>query len=223
MHSKKTFLLLSLVLALSGCSSTDDKPASVEERNAESQRLAAQKAAADKTAAEKAAAEKAAAEKAAAEKAAAEKAVEVKPVTLEAATGKPLDGTEKPEAAALIEDSIKDPKSELAKRVIYFDYDSAVLKDEYQGLLELHARYLKKFKDAKVFLQGHTDDRGSREYNLALGQRRADAVRKALSLLGVPDAQVEAVSFGEEKPATPGEGEEMWTKNRRAELRYQGE
>lgn len=105
-------------------------------------------------------------------------------------------------------------------RVIYFDYDSYIIKPEFQAIVEAHARYLNADKARKVVIGGHTDERGGREYNLALGQKRAEAVRRALGLLGVADAQVEAVSFGKEKPAAGGSDEEAWAKNRRAEFRY---
>ncbi|KQW51962.1 MULTISPECIES: peptidoglycan-associated lipoprotein Pal [unclassified Roseateles] len=105
------------------------------------------------------------------------------------------------------------------KRVVYFDYDSDVVKEEYRPLVELHAKRLNANKRAALNLEGHTDERGGREYNLALGQRRAEAVAKSLTLLGVGAAQVEAVSFGKERPAAQGGGEEVWAKNRRVELK----
>jgi peptidoglycan-associated lipoprotein len=105
-------------------------------------------------------------------------------------------------------------------KIIYFDFDSYVVKPEFQGAIEAHAKFLTANKARKMAIEGHTDERGGREYNLALGQRRAEAVRRALGLLGVSDAQVEAVSFGKEKPAVPGSDEEAMAKNRRAELNY---
>jgi peptidoglycan-associated lipoprotein len=105
------------------------------------------------------------------------------------------------------------------KRVIYFDFDSDVVKEEYRGLVDLHAKRLNANKRAALMLEGHTDERGGREYNLALGQRRAEAVAKSLTLLGVGAGQVEAVSFGKERPAATGSGEEAWAKNRRVELK----
>lgn len=104
-------------------------------------------------------------------------------------------------------------------RVIYFDYDSNVVKEEFRGAIEGHAKRLTDAKGKKILVEGHTDERGGREYNLALGQRRAEAVQKSLTLLGVGADQVEAVSFGEERPATQGGGEEAWSKNRRAEIK----
>jgi peptidoglycan-associated lipoprotein len=104
--------------------------------------------------------------------------------------------------------------------VVYFDYDSYVVKPEYQSVVESQARYLRADSKRKAMLEGHTDERGGREYNLALGQRRAEAVAKALALLGVTAVQVEAVSFGKEKPAVSGSDEAAMEKNRRVEVKY---
>lgn len=109
----------------------------------------------------------------------------------------------------------------LAKRSIYFDFDSFVIKDEFRPTVEAHARYLVANKGRRVVLQGNTDERGSREYNLALGQKRAEAVRRSLSSLGVTESQMEAVSFGEEKPQSSGTDEAAWAQNRRTDLSYQ--
>lgn len=105
-------------------------------------------------------------------------------------------------------------------RLVYFDYDSYVIKPEFQTLIANHATYIKSDKNRKVVLEGHTDERGGREYNLALGQKRAEAVKRALVLLGVADGQLEAVSFGKEKPAVQGGDESAWSKNRRTEISY---
>ena len=105
-------------------------------------------------------------------------------------------------------------------KIVYFDLDSFVIKPEFQTLIETHARFIKADKARKVAIEGHTDERGGREYNLALGQKRAEAVRAALGLLGAPDSQIEAVSFGKEKPAVPGNDEAAMAKNRRAEISY---
>ena len=105
-------------------------------------------------------------------------------------------------------------------RVVHFDYDSYVIRSDYQSLIESHARFIKASPARKVMLEGHTDDRGGREYNLALGQKRAEAVSRALALLGVPSTQIEAVSFGKEKPAAPGNNEDAYAQNRRVELSY---
>ena len=103
-------------------------------------------------------------------------------------------------------------------RIVYFDFDSFVIKPEFQSVIEAHARYIKADKTRRVAIEGHTDERGGREYNLALGQKRAEAVRTALGLLGVADSQMEAVSFGKEKPAVQGTDEGAMAKNRRAEI-----
>lgn len=105
------------------------------------------------------------------------------------------------------------------KRVVYFDFDSDVVKEEYRPLVDLHAKRLNNNKKLALSLEGNTDERGGREYNLALGQRRAEAVAKSLTLLGVGANQVEAVSFGKERPAVQGSTEEAWAKNRRVELK----
>ena len=106
------------------------------------------------------------------------------------------------------------------EKVVYFDYDSFTVKPEFQATIEAHAQFLKSNGRAKLSLEGHTDQRGGREYNLALGQKRADAVRQSLTLLGVNAAQIETVSFGEEKPAVQGSDESAYAKNRRAEFFY---
>lgn len=105
-------------------------------------------------------------------------------------------------------------------RIVYFDYDSFVVKPEFQSVLETNARILNTNRQRRVQLEGHTDERGGREYNLALGQKRAEAVKRALGLLGVADAQMEAVSFGEEKPAATGGDEAALARNRRVEITY---
>lgn len=104
--------------------------------------------------------------------------------------------------------------------VVYFDYDSFTLKPEASAVLERNAAHLQTNKQFKVQLEGHTDERSGREYNIALGQKRAETVRRALTLLGVSDAQLEAVSFGEEKPAVNGADEAAYAKNRRVEIKY---
>lgn len=104
-------------------------------------------------------------------------------------------------------------------RVIYFDFDSYSVKDEYVGVIDRNARWLNADRKRSLMLEGHTDARGGSEYNLALGQKRADAVARSLGLLGVKESQVEAVSFGKERPAVAGSGEEVWAQNRRVELR----
>ncbi len=111
------------------------------------------------------------------------------------------------------------PPANLA-RIIYFDFDEFTIRPEFTPVLEGHARFLKADAKRKVVLEGHADERGGREYNLALGQKRSEAVRRSLSLMGVSEAQLEAVSFGEEKPANPGNDEAAFSQNRRVELSY---
>ena len=120
-------------------------------------------------------------------------------------------------------DPRKNPASLLSKRSVFFDFDRFEVKDEYRQMLEAHAGYLASKRDARVTLQGNADDRGSREYNLALGQKRAEAVRKALAVLGVSDSQMEAVSFGEEKPRNEANTEEAYAENRRTDVVYSDE
>jgi peptidoglycan-associated lipoprotein len=106
-------------------------------------------------------------------------------------------------------------------RTVYFDLDSYAIRPEFRPLLETHARYLRVNTSRKVVIGGHTDERGSREYNLALSQQRSESLRRALALLGVSNQQVEAIGFGEEKPVAAGSDETAWAKNRRAEIAYQ--
>lgn len=118
---------------------------------------------------------------------------------------------------------LKDPKSQLFKREVYFDLDSYAIRPEFKSLIEAHAKFLQNNPKYKMLIQGNADERGSREYNLALGQKRAEAVKKALQLLGANEAQVEAVSLGKEKPRCTESTEECWAQNRRADILYTGE
>lgn len=118
---------------------------------------------------------------------------------------------------------LTDPNNILSTRRIYFDYDSFTVKPEFNEVVEAHSKYLNEHKDAKLIVQGNTDNRGTAEYNLALGQKRADAVKKQMNALGVSDSQLETVSFGKEKPLESADTEEAWARNRRAELVYDGE
>ena len=119
--------------------------------------------------------------------------------------------------------ALKDPSSPLSRRQIFFDYDKFEVKDEYRPVIEAHAKYLRDNANAKMLVQGNADERGSREYNVALGQRRSDNVKKRLVLLGAREAQVEAVSLGEEKPMCADHNEQCWAKNRRGDMLYGGE
>jgi peptidoglycan-associated lipoprotein len=108
----------------------------------------------------------------------------------------------------------------LAQRVIYFDFDSSEIKGAGTDLVAAHAKYLAANPAIRVRLEGHTDERGSREYNIGLGERRAQSVRRALLLQGASDVQISTVSYGEERPAVPGHDEAAWAKNRRVEIVY---
>jgi peptidoglycan-associated lipoprotein len=118
---------------------------------------------------------------------------------------------------------LKDPNNILSKRNIYFDYDSDAIKAEYRPLIEAHAKYLLANANAKMIVQGNTDERGTREYNLSLGQRRSVAVKQALNLLGVKDGQIETVSYGEEKAAQNCADEACFGQNRRADIVHEGD
>ncbi len=118
---------------------------------------------------------------------------------------------------------LKDPNNILSKRSIYYDFDSYVVMNEYRALVLAHADYLRKNVNAGVLLQGNTDSRGSREYNLALGQRRADSVKNIMLLSGAKASQVESVSLGEEKPRAMNQDESSWSENRRTDIIYWGE
>jgi peptidoglycan-associated lipoprotein len=120
-------------------------------------------------------------------------------------------------------DPLRDPGNILSKRSIYFDFDSNAVKDEFRPVVTAHAKYLGQNRNRRVRIEGNTDERGSREYNLALGQRRADAVREMMQVLGAAPGQIETVSFGEEKPRAQGSEERAWAENRRADIRYAGE
>ena len=138
--------------------------------------------------------------------------------TTQDATVRPLQGDQ-----AGGRDPLKDPSNILSRRSVYFDYDSNVVKDEFKPVVAAHAKYLSSSRAARVTIQGNTDERGSREYNIALGQRRADAVKEMMTLLGASSAQIETVSFGEEKPRAQGSTEQAFAENRRADFVYQGE
>ena len=121
-------------------------------------------------------------------------------------------------------DPTKDPNNILYKRSVYFDYDSNAVKDEFRPVVQAHSKYMTADKrDSKIRIEGNCDERGSREYNLALGQRRAEAVKKVMTVLGVQDGRIETVSFGEEKPQSQGHDEGAWAQNRRADIKYSGE
>ena len=132
------------------------------------------------------------------------------------AGGAGASGTSQSQVASV---DLSQQQATAAPRIVYFDFDSFVVKDEFRPVVEANAKQLNGDRKKKVVIEGHTDERGGREYNLALGQKRAEAVAKSLTLLGVQDTQVEAVSYGKERPAVTGSDESAWAQNRRAELR----
>jgi peptidoglycan-associated lipoprotein len=118
---------------------------------------------------------------------------------------------------------LKDPNNILSKRSIFYDYDKYDVRDEYKPLLQAHANYLKQNRNAKMLIQGNCDERGSREYNIALGQKRSDGVKKMLLLMGAQESQLESVSLGEEKPRCTDATEACYSQNRRGDMLYGGE
>jgi peptidoglycan-associated lipoprotein len=136
----------------------------------------------------------------------------------------PVEAAPKPAVTEKVAvDPLRDPANILSKRSVFFDYDSNVVKEEFRPIVAAHARYLQQNGARRITIQGHTDERGSREYNLALGQRRADAVRQMMLVLGASAGQIETVSFGKEKPRALGSNEQAWAENRRADIVYDGE
>lgn len=130
--------------------------------------------------------------------------------------------TTEPVNATGLPTELTDPKSVLSKRSVYFDLDKYEIKPEHKDLVAAHAKFLVAQPQFKVLLQGNTDERGSSEYNLSLGQKRADVVKKSLQLLGVRENQIESVSLGKEKPKDAGHDEAAWAENRRADFLYKG-
>lgn len=124
---------------------------------------------------------------------------------------------------SLAGDALTNPDNILSKRSVYYDFDSNLIKDEYKPVVAAHARYLRQHNDTAMRIEGNADERGSREYNLALGQRRANAVKQMMQLLGAHTDQIETVSYGEEKPRATGEDEASWAENRRSDIVYRGE
>jgi peptidoglycan-associated lipoprotein len=146
-----------------------------------------------------------------------------KPAAAQPVETRPIGGVDligRPAAGAA---ALKDPNNILSKRSVYYDFDRYDVKDEYKPMIEAHARYLRENGATRMLIQGNTDERGSREYNIALGQRRSEGVKRLLLLLGGREDQIEAVSLGEEKPRATGAGEEAWAQNRRSDMLYPGE
>ena len=148
------------------------------------------------------------------------------PVSSTGTTGTPTTGTTQTTPISGNQgklDPLKDPNNVLSKRVVYFDFDTDAVRSDYAALIQAHASYLAQNRNRNVRLEGHADERGSREYNMALGQRRANAVRKATTVLGVGNERIETISFGEDKPKSTGHDESAWAQNRRVEILYDGE
>jgi peptidoglycan-associated lipoprotein len=140
-----------------------------------------------------------------------------------ASTPSPVSATAKSLVAPVVVPAHLDPNSPISKnRSVYFDFDKFQVKDEYKSVVESHGKYVGSQGTLKIKIEGNADERGGREYNLALGQKRAEAVARALKIYGVKDQQVEAVSFGSEKPVASGHDEAAWAKNRRADVSYVG-
>ena len=155
------------------------------------------------------------------------KAPEPAPVTTALATKPATPSTPTSQAsssptqvATVTVNPLDDPKSPLAKRTVYFDFDSAVVKPEFAAMLEAHGKFIESAHTARARLEGHTDERGSSEYNLALGQRRAEAVLQSLKLLGSDVTRLEPTSFGKEKPLSTEHDESAWAKERRVDIDY---
>lgn len=143
-----------------------------------------------------------------------EKAAETAPTSSTSTTSTP------PSTASVAVDPLNDPNSLLATRSLYYPLDGYVIQDADGDTVQEHAKYLAAHPDRKIRLEGNADERGSTEYNLALGQRRADGVKKMLILGGAKSSQIETASYGEEKPKAEGHGEAAWAQNRRADLVY---
>lgn len=216
---KRLWVGLCMAVLLAGCGSTGggggaQKPADVEKKDVFDQSSNAGQSGAAADEARRKAAEDEARRKAdeAAKRAAADQPV-VRPLPDAKVGEKPLN-----DPASML----KDPASLLSKRSVYYDFDMYSIREEYQPIVEAHAKFLREHKDLRIRVEGNCDERGSREYNLALGQRRADAIKRAMTLLGVPAKQIETVSFGAEKPKMPGSSEEAWAENRRSDIVYVG-
>jgi peptidoglycan-associated lipoprotein len=135
----------------------------------------------------------------------------------------PPSASARPLQPAAQGDPLKDPNSGLGKRSVFYDLDRYDVKDEYRTLLQAHGKYLAEHRSSKMLVQGNCDERGSREYNIALGQKRAEGVKRMLVLMGATDSQVEPVSLGEEKPRCSEHAEGCWSQNRRSDMLYSGE
>ena len=223
---RNNLFALSLIFLLAACASQGQKSADIEQRDVFDQRQQAQRQQAEKAqdADRQAKTEKEQEElknqldeqqrRQQAERQQGEQAI-VKPLPGTSVGGSQLKG----DAWA----QLKEPGSPLAKRSVYYEYNRYDIKEEYVPLIESHSKFLMDHTDIRIAVQGNCDDRGSREYNLALGQRRANSVKRAMVLLGVSEKQIDTVSFGAEKPVGFGQDEQSWAKNRRADIVYANE
>jgi len=208
-----------LTMTLAGCASKPSKEAPIENRGAPEMANAAGLPPAQGVASKGTVAEPVKAKKAALE------AVQTRPLRADEMQAKPLEAPAAPGSAktepvksAVVAEAVR-PKA----RIFQFAYDSAALAETDHAILEAHGAFMKAQPKLEILVQGHADERGSREYNLALGQRRAESVKQALVLLSIPDTRIEAVSLGSEKPAVEGHDESAWKQNRRAVLIYKDE
>lgn len=212
---KKIVLLLALALVAAGCTNQDVKEqskAAVEQRDLlESQRKSEDEAKRAQIAREQEELNRQLEEQRARQTG--DSGAEVKPLRDQSMAERPLGDARS---------QLKDPSSLLSKRSVYYDFDRYDVKEDYRALIEAHAKFLLDNKTAKMRVEGNCDERGSTEYNLALGQRRADGVKRALTVLGVPANRVEAVSYGEEKPKSTGQDEDSYAENRRSDISYPG-
>jgi peptidoglycan-associated lipoprotein len=221
---KRILVGVCVAVLVAGCGSKGGQQppkAAVEQRDVTAgQQPTAEQAAADEAKRKEEEARRAAA---AAAEAAKRKEEEARRAAAEQPVVRPLPDTRMTEKALTDPASqLKDPASPLSKRSVYYDFDMYNIREEFQSTVEAHGKFLLENVDLRVRIEGNCDERGSREYNLALGQRRADAVKRALTLLGVPANRIETVSFGAEKPRALGSNEEAWAENRRSDIVYIG-
>ena len=235
----KVVVAFCLVFLVAGCASTEQQSAGVEERSLFDEKQAKEQEEFDRAQAEQAAKDaqirreqqelnRQLEEQRQRELAAAQiDAGKVSDYESQEPDIRPLENKSLQKANAPLADDpwtqLSKPGSLLAQRSIYYDFNRYDIKDKYIPLIEAHANFLLLHPELKIIIQGNCDDRGSREYNLALGQRRAEGVKRAMSLLGVSDDQMEAVSLGAEKPVAFGQNEEAWAQNRRSDILYVGE
>jgi len=228
----KVFVAFCLVFLVAGCSSTEQRSASIEERSLLDENQAREQEEFDRAQAEQAAKDALIRrEQQELNRQLEEQRIrELEEAQIDAEFEEdepyisPLEDSSLDEADTRLEDDpwmqLGEPGSALAQRSIYYEYNRYDISDEYVPLIEAHANFLLLHPDLKITIQGNCDDRGSREYNLALGQRRSEGVKRALSLLGVSDEQMEAVSLGAEKPVAFGQDEDSWAENRRSDILY---